>query len=225
MNDVVGARRHTFSMSRAMKRAIAAVRFAGEIRREERAVAGHAGAVVWVIASLSVIAMAMVAPEARAHRDAVIAHGGRGVRLGRPVGPAPGLPPPARLAHPPLGHGGRGRHRGRHLAQRRGPLARVALLLLRRRLRRLLLQAAGGGRVLPGLRRRRRRRARRRRCRVGRRGDGHPGHRRARVRRARRRDRRGQALPVPGAPPGRASRRGAGRPAPGRDRGRLGRAG
>ena len=60
-------------MSRAMKRAIAAVRFAGEIRREERGLAGHAGAVVWVIASLSVIAMAMVAPEARAHREAVIA--------------------------------------------------------------------------------------------------------------------------------------------------------
>ncbi|HEY6526841.1 MAG TPA: hypothetical protein VIY10_23845, partial [Solirubrobacteraceae bacterium] len=56
-----------------MKRAIAAVRFAGEIRREERGLAGHAGAVVWVIASLSVIAMAMVAPEARAHREAVIA--------------------------------------------------------------------------------------------------------------------------------------------------------
>jgi diguanylate cyclase (GGDEF)-like protein len=56
-----------------MKRAIAAVRFAGEIRREERTVAGHAGAAVWVIASLSVIAMALIAPEARAHRDVVVA--------------------------------------------------------------------------------------------------------------------------------------------------------
>ncbi len=62
-------------MSRAMKRAIAAVRCAGEIRREERTVAGHAGAVVWVIASLSVIAMAVALPGAQAHREFVIAMG------------------------------------------------------------------------------------------------------------------------------------------------------
>jgi diguanylate cyclase (GGDEF)-like protein len=60
-------------MSRSMKRAIAAVRFAGEIRREERAIAGHAGAAVWVIASVSVIAMALVAPEARVHREVLVA--------------------------------------------------------------------------------------------------------------------------------------------------------
>jgi diguanylate cyclase (GGDEF)-like protein len=58
-----------------MKRAIAAVRSAGEIRREERAVAGHAGAVVWVIASLSVVAMAAALPDAQVHRDAVVAMG------------------------------------------------------------------------------------------------------------------------------------------------------
>jgi diguanylate cyclase (GGDEF)-like protein len=58
-----------------MKRAIAAVLSVGEIRREERAVAGHAGAVVWVIASLSVVAMALALPAAQAHRDLVVAMG------------------------------------------------------------------------------------------------------------------------------------------------------
>jgi diguanylate cyclase (GGDEF)-like protein len=66
---------HTFRMSTVMKRAIAAVRFAGEIRSEERAAAGHAGAVVWVIASLSVIAMAQALPGSHVHRDAVVAMG------------------------------------------------------------------------------------------------------------------------------------------------------
>ena len=42
-----------------MKRAIAAVQSAGEIRREERVAAGHTGAVIWIIASLSMIAMAL----------------------------------------------------------------------------------------------------------------------------------------------------------------------
>jgi diguanylate cyclase (GGDEF)-like protein len=58
-----------------MKRAIAAVRSAGEIRREERTVAGHAGAVVWLIASLSVTAMALTLPSAQVHRDTVVAMG------------------------------------------------------------------------------------------------------------------------------------------------------
>ena len=62
-------------MSRFIKRAIAAVRCAGEIRREERVVAGHAGAVVWVIASVSVIAMALALPAAQVHRDVVVAMG------------------------------------------------------------------------------------------------------------------------------------------------------
>ncbi len=58
-----------------MKRAIAAVRSAGEIRWEERAVAGHAGAAVWLIASLSVAAMALALPRAQVHRDAVVVMG------------------------------------------------------------------------------------------------------------------------------------------------------
>jgi diguanylate cyclase (GGDEF)-like protein len=62
-------------MSRFIKRAIAAVRCAGEIRPEERAVAGHAGAVVWAIASLSVIAMALALPAAQVHRGVVVAMG------------------------------------------------------------------------------------------------------------------------------------------------------
>jgi diguanylate cyclase (GGDEF)-like protein len=62
-------------MSMLIKRAIAAVRCVGEIRREERTIAGQAGAVVWVIASLSVIAMALALPGAQPHRDLVVAMG------------------------------------------------------------------------------------------------------------------------------------------------------
>ncbi|HEX3688338.1 MAG TPA: sensor domain-containing diguanylate cyclase [Solirubrobacteraceae bacterium] len=51
------------------------MRSAGEIRPEERVVAGHAGAVVWLIASLSVIAMALALPGAQVHRDTVLAMG------------------------------------------------------------------------------------------------------------------------------------------------------
>ena len=58
-----------------MKRAIHAVRSAGEIRQEERAAAGHTGAVVWVIASLSVIGMALTLPGDRVHRGLVVAMG------------------------------------------------------------------------------------------------------------------------------------------------------
>ena len=58
-----------------MKRAIAAVRSAGEIRREERVAAGHTGAVVWIIASLSVVAMALCLPAAQVHRGTVVAMG------------------------------------------------------------------------------------------------------------------------------------------------------
>ncbi len=65
-------------MSRFIERAIAAVRCAGEIRREERVVAGHAGAVVWVIASVSVIAMALALPAAQVHRDVVVAESSLG---------------------------------------------------------------------------------------------------------------------------------------------------
>jgi diguanylate cyclase (GGDEF)-like protein len=65
-----------------MKRAIAAVRCAGEIRREERMVAGQAGAVVWVIASLSVIAMALALPRAQGDHETVVAMGVAGCLWG-----------------------------------------------------------------------------------------------------------------------------------------------
>jgi hypothetical protein len=58
-----------------MNRAITAVRSAAEIRREERVVAGRAGAVVWAIASLSVVAMALALPGSQVHRFVVIAMG------------------------------------------------------------------------------------------------------------------------------------------------------
>jgi diguanylate cyclase (GGDEF)-like protein len=58
-----------------MKRAIAAVRSAGEIRREERVAAGNTGAVVWIIASLSVIAMALCLPAEQVHRGTVVGMG------------------------------------------------------------------------------------------------------------------------------------------------------
>jgi diguanylate cyclase (GGDEF)-like protein len=51
-----------------MKRAIASLRSAAAIRPEERALAGQAGGAVWVIASLSVIAMALVLPATEVHR-------------------------------------------------------------------------------------------------------------------------------------------------------------
>ncbi len=54
------------------------MRSAGEIRWEERTVAGHAGAVVWLIASLSVIAMALALPSAHVHRGTVVAMGAGG---------------------------------------------------------------------------------------------------------------------------------------------------
>ena len=58
------------------------MRSAGEIRWEERAAAGHAGAAVWVIASLSVMAMALALPSAHVHRDAVVAIGAAGCLWG-----------------------------------------------------------------------------------------------------------------------------------------------
>ena len=58
------------------------MRSAGEIRWEERTAAGHAGAVVWVIASLSVIAMALALPSAHVHRDTVVAMGAAGCLWG-----------------------------------------------------------------------------------------------------------------------------------------------
>ena len=51
------------------------MRSAGEIRRDERAVAGQAGAVVWLIASLSIIAMALALPGAQVHRHTVVVMG------------------------------------------------------------------------------------------------------------------------------------------------------
>ena len=42
---------------------------------EERTVAGHAGAWCWVIASLSVVAMALALPRGQGHHDTVVAMG------------------------------------------------------------------------------------------------------------------------------------------------------
>jgi diguanylate cyclase (GGDEF)-like protein len=58
-----------------MGRLIAGVRSAGALRREERVVAGRVGGVVWVIASLSVIAMAVVLPADQVHRTTLVAMG------------------------------------------------------------------------------------------------------------------------------------------------------
>ncbi|MGA9857963.1 MAG: sensor domain-containing diguanylate cyclase [Solirubrobacteraceae bacterium] len=58
-----------------MSRAVATVRSLGAVRPEERVAAGRVGAVVWIIASLSVIAMAVVLPAAGGHRSILIAMG------------------------------------------------------------------------------------------------------------------------------------------------------
>jgi diguanylate cyclase (GGDEF)-like protein len=65
-----------------MNRAISSVRAAGAIRSEERVAAGRVGAVVWVIASLSVIAMALVLPPSQVHRGVLVAMGIAGVGWG-----------------------------------------------------------------------------------------------------------------------------------------------
>jgi diguanylate cyclase (GGDEF)-like protein len=69
-------------MSRAIQRAIDAVRSAGEIRCEERVSAGNAGAAVWVIASLSVIAMALTLPRDEVHLATMVAMGAGGCAWG-----------------------------------------------------------------------------------------------------------------------------------------------
>ena len=61
-----------------MSRALSALRSAGEIRPDERMAAGRVGAVVWVIASLSVIVMALVLPASQIHRGVLLAMGGAG---------------------------------------------------------------------------------------------------------------------------------------------------
>jgi diguanylate cyclase (GGDEF)-like protein len=69
-------------MSKAMNRAIAAVRRAGEIRRDELLVAGQAGAVIWLIASVSVIAMALALPGAQVDRHTIVVMGIAGCAWG-----------------------------------------------------------------------------------------------------------------------------------------------
>ncbi|HWD74765.1 MAG TPA: sensor domain-containing diguanylate cyclase [Solirubrobacteraceae bacterium] len=64
----------------SMDRAMSALRSAGWIRRDERVLAGRAGGVVWVIASLSVIVLALVMPGA--HRIALLALGAGGCAWG-----------------------------------------------------------------------------------------------------------------------------------------------
>ena len=65
-----------------MNRAIASVRAAGGIRSEERVAAGRVGAIIWVIASLSVIAMALVLPPGETHRGTLVAMGIAGFAWG-----------------------------------------------------------------------------------------------------------------------------------------------
>jgi diguanylate cyclase (GGDEF)-like protein len=54
------------------------MRSAGAIRPEERVAAGRIGAVVWVIASLTVIGMALVLPASQVHRGVLVAMGSAG---------------------------------------------------------------------------------------------------------------------------------------------------
>src|ERR1700756_334557 len=63
-----------------MRRVTPAARSAGSIPPEERVAAGRAGGLVWVIASLSVIALALVMPGA--HRIALLALGAGGCAWG-----------------------------------------------------------------------------------------------------------------------------------------------
>ncbi|MGH2914107.1 MAG: hypothetical protein ACRDMX_03880, partial [Solirubrobacteraceae bacterium] len=65
-------------MSKSSNRLVARIRSAAQIRPEERHAAGQVGAVVWVIASLSVIAMGLVLPAAEVHRTALVALGAAG---------------------------------------------------------------------------------------------------------------------------------------------------
>ena len=58
-----------------MKQAIKSLRALGEVRQDERVAAGRVGAAVWAIASLSVIAMALVLPTAAADRGVLIGMG------------------------------------------------------------------------------------------------------------------------------------------------------
>ncbi|MGH2914394.1 MAG: sensor domain-containing diguanylate cyclase [Solirubrobacteraceae bacterium] len=60
-------------MSKPSNRFVARIRAAAEIRSEERRAAGRVGAVVWVIASLSVIAMGLVLPAGDVDRTVLIA--------------------------------------------------------------------------------------------------------------------------------------------------------
>ncbi|MGH2873372.1 MAG: hypothetical protein ACRDL5_13050, partial [Solirubrobacteraceae bacterium] len=65
-----------------MNRAVGLVGAAGAIRPEEREAAGQLGAVVWMIASLSVIAMAIAMPASEVDRTATIALGAAGCLWG-----------------------------------------------------------------------------------------------------------------------------------------------
>ncbi|HWE11087.1 MAG TPA: sensor domain-containing diguanylate cyclase [Solirubrobacteraceae bacterium] len=64
----------------SMDRAMSALRSAGWIRREERVLAGRVGGLLWIIASLSIVALALVLPGA--HRVALLALGAGGCAWG-----------------------------------------------------------------------------------------------------------------------------------------------
>lgn len=55
-----------------ISRAIGGVRSAGDVRPEERVAAGRVGAVVWIIASLSILAMAIFLPRASADQSVLV---------------------------------------------------------------------------------------------------------------------------------------------------------
>jgi diguanylate cyclase (GGDEF)-like protein len=65
-----------------MNRVVAGVRSAGAIRREERVAAGRVGAVVWVIASASVIGLALALPASEEHRTVLLLMGLSGCAWG-----------------------------------------------------------------------------------------------------------------------------------------------
>jgi diguanylate cyclase (GGDEF)-like protein len=80
--DTYGLTRHGIHLDTSMNNVVAAVRSAGAIRPEERVAAGSIGAVVWVIASASVIGLALVLPAHEEHRTTLVLMGLGGVAWG-----------------------------------------------------------------------------------------------------------------------------------------------
>lgn len=68
--------------TRSISRAVATVRSAAMIRADERVMAGRAGAAMWIIASLSAAALAVILPAAQVDRALVLALAGGGCAWG-----------------------------------------------------------------------------------------------------------------------------------------------